>query len=231
MNDSYLTVSGNVTADPILRTGSAGQQFVTFRVASTPRRFDGRTRQWVDGETTYLSVIAFNALAANVAASICRGQPVIVHGRVRARTWASETRQVTSLELQATSVGHNLVFGESRFEKVGREPVEPVDRLADPLVQGDLRALGEHLPRVGEPLEELADGADEEHQAEPTDPWARPVADVTGLIEVTDAPSPDSDAADGDSVETDGPAQPGAAWGAGYTGDPETDDYLVRRAG
>lgn len=238
MNDSYMTVSGNVTADPILRTGTSGQQYVTFRLASTQRRFDARSRTWVDGETTYLSVIAFNALAVNIANSVSRGEPVLVQGRVRARTWGDEARQITSLELLASTVGHSLLFGVSRFTRQRREQTEPFDRLADPAVQGDLQALGEQTPRPGElAVVDDADAPQAPELTEPvehSDPWARPLVDVTGLGEAPDAASAaaaqsDQGADAGGSEDPTG-AETGSTWAA-YTGDPETDDYLVRRAG
>ena len=212
MNDSYMTVSGNVTADPILRTGTSGQQYVTFRLASTQRRFDARSRTWVDGETTYLSVIAFNALAVNIANSVTRGEPVLVQGRVRARTWGDEARQITSLELLASTVGHSLLFGVSRFTRQRREQTEPFDRMADPAVQGDLQALGEQTPRPGELA--VVDDADA--------PQA-PEAPSTAAAQ-------DAEGADASRSEDSAGAETEATWAA-YTGDPETDDYLVRRAG
>ena len=79
MNETRITVHGNVVTDPVQRTGRTGSIFTTFRVAQTPfrRGADGR---YYDGETSYYSVIAFNALAANAAVSLQKGHPVIVEG-------------------------------------------------------------------------------------------------------------------------------------------------------
>ena len=52
MNESYVTVSGNVVGDPVVRTTRASVPFVTFRVASTVRRVDGKTGEYIDGGTT-----------------------------------------------------------------------------------------------------------------------------------------------------------------------------------
>ena len=47
--DVNITVVGNVVADPELRFTSTGAAVATFRVASTPRRYDSQSGQWVDG--------------------------------------------------------------------------------------------------------------------------------------------------------------------------------------
>ncbi|MBK8733436.1 MAG: single-stranded DNA-binding protein [Actinomycetales bacterium] len=40
MNGGYVTVVGNVTAEPVLRETKNGRPFATFQVASTARRYD-----------------------------------------------------------------------------------------------------------------------------------------------------------------------------------------------
>jgi single-strand DNA-binding protein len=53
-----------------------------------------------------------------VAASLSKGDPVVVHGRVRMRQWTSEDgRSGTAVELEASTAGHDLSRGVSRFTK------------------------------------------------------------------------------------------------------------------
>ena len=105
MNESYVTVIGNLTADPVLRTTKNGKPFATFRMASTPRRWDGREQAYVDGGTNFVSVVTFNALAANVVASLAKGQPAIVYGRLRVNTWSTaEGKNSTSVEIPPGTV-------------------------------------------------------------------------------------------------------------------------------
>src|SRR6478735_8812584 len=61
MNESYVTVSGNVVGDPVVRTTRASVPFVTFRVASTVRRVDTKTGEYIDGGTNYVNVTAFRS--------------------------------------------------------------------------------------------------------------------------------------------------------------------------
>ena len=49
-----ITVIGNLTADPVLRSTGSGTAFACFTIASTPRTLDPRTGQWADGKTVFL---------------------------------------------------------------------------------------------------------------------------------------------------------------------------------
>ena len=84
----------------------------------------------------------FNALAANVVASVHKGQPVGVHGRLRINSWATtEGRSMISVEVDAHTVGHDLTKGQSLFSKPVRAQFDPTDRMGAPEVQASLAAL------------------------------------------------------------------------------------------
>ena len=48
LNETFVTVVGNLVDDPKLRTLEAGQDLASFRIASTSRRFDRDSQRWVD---------------------------------------------------------------------------------------------------------------------------------------------------------------------------------------
>lgn len=143
MNESFVTVIGNVVADPISRpTKATGKPFASFRVASTTRRWDADSKAFVDGNTNYVNVIAFNALGANVMASLAKGHPVIVYGRLRVNQWTTQDGQNrTSVEVDAYSVGHDLSRGQTAISRADRAQFQPNDRLGDPNIQ---QSLAEH---------------------------------------------------------------------------------------
>lgn len=133
MNETVLTVVGNVASDPTLRATSSGVKVASFRLASTERRYDKGLNSWRDGETLFWSVSCWRALGENVAESLEKGQPVIVHGRLRERVYEVEGQRRTSLDIDAVIVGHDLARGVARFRKasgVERE-LAPADDLAD----------------------------------------------------------------------------------------------------
>jgi single-strand DNA-binding protein len=53
MNETQLTVTGNLVDDPELRftPPTSGQPVAKFRIASTPRFRDNSTGEWKDGGT------------------------------------------------------------------------------------------------------------------------------------------------------------------------------------
>jgi single-strand DNA-binding protein len=78
MNDTYMTIVGNVVDDPRQRNTNAGHAVTNFRVASTSRRFDRESGQYVDNSTLFVNVTCWRALAENAGISLKKGQPVIV---------------------------------------------------------------------------------------------------------------------------------------------------------
>jgi single-strand DNA-binding protein len=117
MNETLITLSGWLGNDVQLR--QAGDTTVaSFRVASTPRRFQRKTGTWVDGDTQWYTVSAWRDLADNCAQSLRRSDPVVVHGRLRVEKWTgSSGAEMTSFEIDATFVGHDLSLGTSRFTR------------------------------------------------------------------------------------------------------------------
>jgi len=135
MNETYVTVSGNVVGDPIVRTTRANVPFVTFRVASNVRRVDFKTGDYVDSGTNFVNVTAFRALGVNLSNSLKKGEPVIVYGRMRINQWVNGERSGTTVEIDAYNVGHDLSWGQTTFRKVARPQLNQNDRMADPEVQ------------------------------------------------------------------------------------------------
>lgn len=118
MNETVVTVVGHVASDPTLRATSSGVKVASFRLASTERRYDKGLGLWRDGDTTFFSVSCWRAAAENVADSVQKGQPVVVHGRLRSRTYDDKDGvSRTSLEVEASTVGHDLTRGVARFTK------------------------------------------------------------------------------------------------------------------
>ena len=130
MNDTLITFHGWAGSD--VRHRTVGDISVaTFRVGSTPRlRKDG---EWVDGETTWYTVTAWRTLANHVRDSIRKGDPIIVHGRLRTETWQPEEGgATTTLQVEASLVGHDLTRGITHFikQRTERSAPEP-DEAAD----------------------------------------------------------------------------------------------------
>lgn len=117
MHETYVTLSGWLGGNVDLRD-AGGVPVASFRVASTPRRYQRRTETWEDGDTQWYSVNAWRALGDNCAASLRRGDPVVVHGKLSAHTWTNKAGlEVTTFEVEAAFVGHDLNRGTTDFHR------------------------------------------------------------------------------------------------------------------
>jgi single-strand DNA-binding protein len=129
MSDSMITVRGWLGADVTLRR-AGDVPVASFRLACTPRRFNRRTETWSDGLAQWYTVTAWRGLAENCAASLRRGDPVVVHGRLETRTYVNGNDvEVLSFEIDAVHVGHDLSRGTSAFTRTPRP--EPEAAAAD----------------------------------------------------------------------------------------------------
>ena len=107
--DTPITVTGNLVADPELRFTPSGAPVANFRVASTPRRFDAQSQQWVDGEAMFLTCNVWRNAAENVAESLQKGMRIIVNGRLKQRSFQTrEGENRTVFEIDVDEVGPSL---------------------------------------------------------------------------------------------------------------------------
>ncbi|MFI9504204.1 single-stranded DNA-binding protein [Nocardia sp. NPDC052566] len=116
--ETVATLIGNLTADPELRYTPSGVPVANFTVASTPRYFDRGTNEWKDAEALFMRCSVWREAAENVAETLTRGSRVIVHGRLKQRSY--ETREGdkrTVVELEADEVGAALKFATAKVTR------------------------------------------------------------------------------------------------------------------
>jgi single-strand DNA-binding protein len=124
MSDSTITIRGWLGGDVTVRE-AAGVPVANFRLACTPRKYNRRTESWSDGLTQWYTVNVWRGLAENCAASLRRGDPVVVHGRLETRTYVNGDKvEVLSFEIDAIHVGHDLSRGTSQFTRAPRTEQE-----------------------------------------------------------------------------------------------------------
>ena len=122
MNDTVITVVGNLTAEPELRFTPSGAAVANLTVASTPRTFDKQRNEYVDGETLFMRCTAWRDLAENVAESLTKGDRVVVQGRLVSRSWEDKDTGAkrTAFELQVDEVGPSLRWATAKPVKAAR---------------------------------------------------------------------------------------------------------------
>lgn len=131
MNETTITLTGNIGTPPEQKITGAGVPLTKFRMACTERRFDRSTGQWVDGATSWYAVSVFRDLAQHAFDSLAKGDRVILMGRLRIRNWDNGVKQGTDAEIEADAIGHDLRWGTSRFERSRRSAVPSAEPTGD----------------------------------------------------------------------------------------------------
>lgn len=126
MRDIQTTLLGNATADPIERTQTDGSPSASVRIAVTGSYFNTTTGDFADRKTEFITVFARRNLARNLLASVRKGQPLVVSGRLSTSEWTGEDETPRhSLNIQAESIGHDLTYGTATFAKPLRDRDTP----------------------------------------------------------------------------------------------------------
>ena len=119
--ETTITMIGNLTADPEVKTTSAGKPMAMFTVASTPRSFNRETNQWEDGQALFLRCTAWGHLADHAAQSLAKGMRVIVPGRLSQHSYqAKDGSQRTSIDLTVDEIGPSLRYATARVSRENR---------------------------------------------------------------------------------------------------------------
>lgn len=164
INDAQVFLSGYVAKEPKYRITSSGHSAVTLRVGYTPRRVDRESGEWMDGATSFVTVVCWRKLAENVATCLRKGEPVLVRGRLQVRPYEKDGQARLAVEIEASSVGHDLARGVANFQRARRQPGETaLGRARLPggngPADGDANGLGEGSRPGGAGLAETPAGA------------------------------------------------------------------------
>ncbi|MDD7921304.1 single-stranded DNA-binding protein [Actinomycetospora callitridis] len=129
MNETTLTIVGNLTDAPDLRYLPSGAGRAGFTVASTPRRFDRQQGTWTNGDALFLRCVAWGPLAEHAAESLDKGDRVVVTGRLRQRSFETAEGQHRQLiELEVDDLGVSLRYATARPQRT----TAPAGRAGDP---------------------------------------------------------------------------------------------------
>ena len=116
MSDQY-SVTGLVATTPRHLVTQDGLPITSFRLAASLRKFDRTLNRWVEAETNWFTITSFRQLAVNASMSVSKGDRILVMGRLRVRDWDNGERAGTSVEIEAESIGHDLVWGSTTYTR------------------------------------------------------------------------------------------------------------------
>ena len=138
-----ITISGLVATTPRHIKTQDGLDIMSFRLASSV--LDKKA-----GQTNWYTITLFKRTAVNAYASIHKGDRVLLTGALKVRDWDNGERAGTSVEVEATAIGHDLAWGESTFNRTVLV-MEEDDK------QDELEAVKQELADLRQKLSELAE--------------------------------------------------------------------------
>ncbi|MFL5976727.1 MAG: single-stranded DNA-binding protein [Solirubrobacterales bacterium] len=130
-NINRVVLTGNLTADPELRSLPSGTSVCKLRVACNTRRKDNSTGEWVD-KPNYFDVTVWGAQGENCARYLAKGRPVAIDGRLEWREWEGDQGQKRqAIDIIADSVqflgGRDEGAGGGGFTPRSDVPVDTGD--------------------------------------------------------------------------------------------------------
>lgn len=103
MSINEVCLSGNLTADPVLRQTTSGTAILSFGMAVNDR-IKGQDGQWTD-RPNYIDCIVFGTRADGLSRFMRKGMKVAVEGKLRYSSWQGKDGQKRSkLEVVCSEV-------------------------------------------------------------------------------------------------------------------------------
>lgn len=161
--ETVLTIVGNLTADPELRTTGGGASVCNFTIAATPRMFNRQTNQWEDGQALFMRCSAWRDLAEHISRSLTKGTRVIARGVLSQETYqAQDGTNRTVVKLTVDEIGPSLRYATAAVARQvparGFQP-GPSGQQGYSGGAGWQEASAPVEPAVGGPHDPWADGA------------------------------------------------------------------------
>jgi single-strand DNA-binding protein len=125
-NDNSVTLVGNLTKDPELRYTTGGRGVASFGLAVN-RRYQVNG-EWQE-QVSFFNVVAWGDLGENAAASLNKGNRIVVTGRLEQRSYETregEKRNVT--EVIADDLGPSLRWAQAQIERISRDNADGASR-------------------------------------------------------------------------------------------------------
>ena len=149
-NINRVIITGNLTADPELRSLPSGTSVCKLRIAVNTRRKDGQSGEWVD-KANYFDVTVWGAQGENCSRYLSKGRGAAIDGRLEWREWQDQQgNKRQSVEIIADSVQFlgSREGGENggRFTPQTDVPADTADFQAAPAAAGGEGAADDDIP-------------------------------------------------------------------------------------
>ena len=99
---NQVTLMGNLTRDPELRTTPNGASVCSFSLALN-RSYKNAEGNWIES-TDFIDIVAWGPLGERVAQYLTKGRPALVSGRLQSRSWEQDGVKRSKVEVVAQDV-------------------------------------------------------------------------------------------------------------------------------
>lgn len=130
---NQVTLMGNLTRDPELRSTPNGQSVCSFSLALNRSYKDNASGEWKEA-TDFVDVTAWAALGERVAQYCQKGKQVLVSGRLQSRSWEQDGAKRNKVEVVANDVtflgggaGGSGPSDDSTSDSASSKPSKPTD--------------------------------------------------------------------------------------------------------
>ena len=105
---NQVTLMGNLTRDPELKSTPSGQSVCSFTLALNSS-YKNNAGEWVE-TASYVDCVAWGPLAERVSQWLFKGNPVLLSGKLQSRSWEQDGQKRSKLEV----VANDVVFMKSQ---------------------------------------------------------------------------------------------------------------------
>jgi single-strand DNA-binding protein len=115
--ETKMTMAGRVCSEIGTLKTTNGDTMAHFSVVANERKYEAETNTWVTVNKLFLKVRCFRRLAENAAATLAKGDPVLVTGPIHTRKYDHNGERRQELEMDAYGIGPDLSLCEARVER------------------------------------------------------------------------------------------------------------------
>lgn len=115
MSINRVTITGNLTRDPDLRSTAGGMPVLGFGVAVNDRRKNQQTGEWED-YPNFIDCTMFGARAQSVSRFLSKGSKVAIEGKLRWSQWERDGQKRSKIEV----IVDEIEFMSSRNDNAPR---------------------------------------------------------------------------------------------------------------
>lgn len=122
-----------IVRDPDIKFSNNGKAWALIRAVAKDRVKDSNGN-WADGEPMFIDIFV-QGQAENLYESVCKGDSIIVSGKLRSREYDHNGEKRVGFSILADSIGPSLRWGPARTKKAA-ESAKPSSSVAADILGG-----------------------------------------------------------------------------------------------